>query len=730
MPSPLENAINSINNAADRADVTTEFFDSVTTGSQTETVTNPNNNKSVPTVQKQIKDLFTESETEINNAVASASQSAQSASDDAYQVALDKLSVEQSETNAAQSAANAEQSYQDTLAVVPNLQSQIDQRVTYPELTDAQEELLPPGSQIYPDDGSYLENGMNVTAGTTHIRVLIGGEPTILVAWDTLTLPATVTSIPVSDNGFAGYDVVTDQGTFEFVTTDIFNYRKNNNPLGYGYDGTDQTTANFQKYLDENPGSVVGNFILGGGIDTDLIIQPNTNINSMSINGIELSSKFKAGKRLRLPPNFPFQYQIPCIADSYGRVRLLGWDTSIFDFTSNGDATPFTTLYVDNLNGNNANDGLDPLLPLRSVNAAFDEITNNLYTRALILIAGGYYYDLDSWGSREPNTDIVVKQWFIDGDLRNNTKPTLAAETPNLSWSLNSGNVYQATRSGVKYVVDENSTNEYGDWFDYSVVSSIAECEATEGSFYTDNITVYVHRVGGGAPDSTIHCMLSKSNAGCSDGTYTLYVEGINLYGGTTGFKADSRPDGTSETVVLKDVKQLYSSSNGIENYGIDFMITQDCVVGYSLSDNYNYHSNRDTLTQVCRSIEINNIGYRAGRLDSPSLDSNNGSTSHESNQVIRLGCSYEDAQGQVVADVQDAKSYNFCISASRSVRIGETARKSSYLISGGDMWLDNCIGFDSLYSLDAYSGGNMYVEDICIDSSIEGIENISPIIR
>lgn len=50
---------------------------------------------------------------------------AQQVSDDADQVALDKSATAQSEANAAQSAVNSEQSYQNTLLVVPGLQTQI-----------------------------------------------------------------------------------------------------------------------------------------------------------------------------------------------------------------------------------------------------------------------------------------------------------------------------------------------------------------------------------------------------------------------------------------------------------------------------------------------------------------------------------------------------------------------------------------------------------------------------
>lgn len=47
-------------------------------------------------------------------------------------------------------------------------------------VTDAQEDLLPLGSKLFKgDDGVYLKNGDTVPAGTTHIRVLVGGDAVI-----------------------------------------------------------------------------------------------------------------------------------------------------------------------------------------------------------------------------------------------------------------------------------------------------------------------------------------------------------------------------------------------------------------------------------------------------------------------------------------------------------------------------------------------------------------------
>lgn len=48
-------------------------------------------------------------------------------------------------------------------------------------VTESQEDLLPPNSSVFKgDDGVYLKNGDTVPAGTTHIRILAGGNPTIV----------------------------------------------------------------------------------------------------------------------------------------------------------------------------------------------------------------------------------------------------------------------------------------------------------------------------------------------------------------------------------------------------------------------------------------------------------------------------------------------------------------------------------------------------------------------
>ncbi|AUR87897.1 coil containing protein [Vibrio phage 1.105.O._10N.286.49.B4] len=83
--SDLDNAINSINASAAKAENTATFLDDMSTFDEQSSVTNPNNGQTVASIPKQVKDrtdeLFAAAESDINQAVSDAAQSATDAQD-------------------------------------------------------------------------------------------------------------------------------------------------------------------------------------------------------------------------------------------------------------------------------------------------------------------------------------------------------------------------------------------------------------------------------------------------------------------------------------------------------------------------------------------------------------------------------------------------------------------------------------------------------------------------
>ena len=103
MSTELENAIQSINTAADRATKTTEFIDQWSTYDDQSDVTNPNNNVTVPSAQKKVKQILDEfgisasaaqeaADSASNYATLAANSATESASNAAYIQALENIS--------------------------------------------------------------------------------------------------------------------------------------------------------------------------------------------------------------------------------------------------------------------------------------------------------------------------------------------------------------------------------------------------------------------------------------------------------------------------------------------------------------------------------------------------------------------------------------------------------------------------------------------------------------
>lgn len=155
---------------------------------------------------------------------------AQQVSDDADQVALDKSATAQSEANTAQSAADAAAS----ATSAAQSEANVNQAVT-----GAQEELLPPGSEIYPEVG-ILQNGDVVTAGTTHLRVLVDGKPTIVETFPQST--GIVSNLTSTSATIGSVDI-------ELLTLGSADLRRKGDVRGYGVTGIGDDSVAFSKAL-------------------------------------------------------------------------------------------------------------------------------------------------------------------------------------------------------------------------------------------------------------------------------------------------------------------------------------------------------------------------------------------------------------------------------------------------------------------------------------------------
>ncbi|CAH9016851.1 hypothetical protein VP217E381_P0067 [Vibrio phage 217E38-1] len=175
--SDLDNAINSINASAVKAENTATFLDDMSTFDDQSSVTNPNNGQTVASIPKQVKDrtdeLFAAAESDINQAVATTTQNAS----DAAQSASD------ASESANEAATTVETQIRERVGVykIGNISDYAGQQLTeaekenqyqYPD--DSGEWYGPIQDQTFPitipadpsnDDGWALVNSLNTSSG-------------------------------------------------------------------------------------------------------------------------------------------------------------------------------------------------------------------------------------------------------------------------------------------------------------------------------------------------------------------------------------------------------------------------------------------------------------------------------------------------------------------------------------------------------------------------------------
>ncbi|MGL4755738.1 MAG: phage head spike fiber domain-containing protein [Aeromonadaceae bacterium] len=83
MASDLEKAVSNINDAATKANITTDFFTAVLDGNESQIVINPVSGKSCPSLKKQINDRFTSDSSQLNALVSQATSQADRAKSEA-----------------------------------------------------------------------------------------------------------------------------------------------------------------------------------------------------------------------------------------------------------------------------------------------------------------------------------------------------------------------------------------------------------------------------------------------------------------------------------------------------------------------------------------------------------------------------------------------------------------------------------------------------------------------
>ena len=363
-------------------------------------------------------------------------------------------------------------------------------------------------------------------------------------------------------------------------------------------------------------------------------------------------------------------------------------------------------IYVSIKNGSASNDGLTRTTPCQSLEKALMLATDG---DTIIIID-------------EKNTLIPRGGWFKDGYITKNINVIaennvihFQGDTP--SWTKTEGynNIYQVTRSKCTRVVDINDLNEI---IDLEKVDSLSILENSMNSYYTDNVTVYIHVKN--ANDKILP--LLNGGRSCVENTNNqnlkLYIENVALIGGCKNIYIHGDSNYNGHEVYTKNVQCMYAvEGDALLVQNSKRAIHQNTICAYSSKDGFNYATNIGD-SNIVDFIEINCIGYGNGNNVLNTANTHNGSTAHAKSHGIRVNGAYYGNYGGNVIDVQQVQSVNLgCIAYDSLSTVNDYNQGIGTQGGGAVMWLDGCISFNNFSDIYCPTGDTINVTKSMFDT-------------
>ncbi|MEK4581792.1 BppU family phage baseplate upper protein [Bacillus sp. FSL R12-0074] len=393
-----------------------------------------------------------------------------------------------------------------------------------------------------------------------------------------------------------------------------------------------------------------------------------------------------------IPPPAKFPWKNPQIMikkDIFGRYN------AVFDIEKFVPAVG-KAYYVD-VNGVDTNDGLTSATAFKSFSKALLQADARI-----IYVAPGTYDRNKGWIKTNPASSTLVIKPLYKGDI------IFSTHQDGLVWAAEgTDKVYKTARSAVVNVYDGLDLDEYGDHKELIKKASIAEVSATPGSWFADATSVYVRLKDDRVPDNTVKVYVTGGN-GWVQGTKSIYMEGIKFYGGDSPFETLTASATDNMNLYFKNCEFKYGtkgdlSANGLTIKGARQVFLQNCIAAQNQRDGFNYHV---YTSIVPNAIEIDCIGYKNGVGNAE--NNNNGSTMHDSGNIIRVNCIYFKNKGPNVVDVGSSNAWNIGCVSYNSVST-TTSSHINFQTQDGKMWLDGCVSYDSNVDVSVVGTGVAY---------------------
>ncbi len=290
---------------------------------------------------------------------------------------------------------------------------------------------------------------------------------------------------------------------------------------------------------------------------------------------------------------------------------------------------------------------------------------------------------------------------------------------PLTSWTLDGTGTYRATRSGVQDVRDARYpvTWPNGDQTPalLPLMADLATCQATPGSWYTNNVSVWVHLQDGRTPDAN-----TNGDVGVLYGNAMMlmthnrkwYIEGFDFESANTSLAKVQPAGGSSvERLVMNDCTfrfQRGATANSVQAHSLGLAILNNCRSFESEGDAFNYSTVSSGTSPATKAVEINCRAYDCGR---PSTNGGiiNGSTNHDSGRAVRVNGQWANAYGPVVADIGTSQNWYVGCSMQTSLMDDDSSQDAAcQTLNTAKTWLDDCSLGGAHYDL--YAGNTSQI--------------------
>lgn len=348
------------------------------------------------------------------------------------------------------------------------------------------------------------------------------------------------------------------------------------------------------------------------------------------------------------------------------------------------------TLYVDPVNGNNANDGLTWATAKKDPGNAAS--AGGTYTPAEIVIDGGIYTRAESIGTAIGRPDLIIR-------AKPGTRPVFTQCDRSTAWAAYSGGPAHSVSLSSNGIVFDLAAGaprtSTGLPVPLTKVADAAAVVATPHSCAVVGSTIYVHTYNSRVPDTNV--LVSRMTYHLNTTTialpdpHRLLIDGIEFWGGEY---ARVKAFHAGATFVTKDCAWRFAAGNGLAVQGFSKVVGVNPVATHNGIDGFNYHDDAGLSGEV---LEVNVVGRLNGQA--PGASSCNGSTAHETYKILRVGGVLEFNPGPNLADVNDVLSANFGVDLGDAIGYGGV---DDYDIaapegSNGRMWLIDCTSRSTL---------------------------------